>query len=168
MRIEATTTGMQARVSERVPVNHALKCNMTVQQDTSMICIIDADEHGVVSVQEMLGGLDVGFCIYRDAESFLLSVHDGQPLPACLISELLLPGLSGLELFSLLKANESHVPTVLVTAEASVPMAVQAIRAGVADYFLKPLNEPRLRHVVATILGHAAQQPLGDGAMRQG
>ena len=159
---------MQARVSERVPVNHALKCDMTVPQDTSTICLIDADKHAVVNVQEMLGGLDVGFCIYGDAESFLLSVHDGQPLPACLITELLLPGLSGLELFSLLKANESHVPTVLVTAEASVPIAVQAIRAGIADYFLKPLNEPRLRHVVATILGRAAPQPLNNSAIRRG
>ncbi|MEL7448415.1 MAG: response regulator [Pseudomonadota bacterium] len=141
---------------------------MTVPQDTSTISIIDADEHAVVSVQEMLGGLEAGFSIYCDAESFLLSVHDGQPLPACLITELLLPGLSGLELFRLLKANEAHVPTVLVTAEASVPMAVQAIRAGVADYFLKPLNEPRLRHVVATILGRTAQQPVSDGGMRRG
>ena len=140
---------------------------MTLPQDASTICIIDADEHAVVSVQEMLDGLEVAFQIYGDAESFLLTVHDGHPLPACLITELLLPGLSGLELYSLMKANESHVPTVLVTAEASVPMAVQAIRAGIADYFLKPLTEPRLRHVVATILGRDAQRPLINCGMRQ-
>lgn len=100
--------------------------------------------------------MNAGFVIFGDAESFLLHVHGGNPLPACLIAELLLPGISGLELFARLRQCGAYVPTVLVTSENSVPMAVQAIRAGVLDYFEKPLVEPRLRYVVATILGGCA------------
>ena len=129
---------------------------MTGPDTIRTICIIDCNEQAVIALQQLLADLDARFAIFGDAESFLLHVCSDNPLPSCLIVEMLLPGISGLELFNRLKNRGHRVPTVIVASETSVSTAVRAIRAGVLDYFEKPLVEPRLRNVVASILDGSA------------
>jgi DNA-binding NtrC family response regulator len=74
-------------------------------------------------------------------------------VPADLVlSDLRMPGLSGLELLKLLKERLPELPVVLITAHGTVPLAVEAMRAGAADFMLKPFAKDEVMFVIAKAL----------------
>jgi two-component system response regulator FixJ len=96
----------------------------------------------------------VGFNIetYDSAEALLEAV-DENTSRACVISEMSLPGMSGLELTHSLRARHIELPVIILTTHADVATAVNAIRSSVSDYLMKPFIERdlvnRLRAVIA-------------------
>lgn len=121
-------------------------------QLTRTICIIDHHTESVDALATMLADLDASIEVFADAETFLAQLDRGMAPPACLIVELLLPGLSGLELIDALNQRGIELPTVMVASDTRVSLAVRAMRAGVVDYFEKPFIEPRLRGLVSSLL----------------
>ena len=110
------------------------------------VCIIEDDD----SVRRALGrlmrsvGLDVE--TFGSAEEFL---HGGErPAPACLILDLHLPGLSGLELQERLKAEGRTVPLVFITAYGDKEMRDRALHAGALAFLEKPFAEQMLLEAV--------------------
>jgi FixJ family two-component response regulator len=94
-------------------------------------------------------GVDVvGF---ESAEAFLLSGSARQP--ACLIVDLLLPGMSGLELLRRLRSNGNDVPVILLADESDVPTAVAAMREGATDFVEKPYVNIAILKQVQKLLG---------------
>jgi len=79
-------------------------------------------------------GVDVS--TFESAESYLLSAN-GRHL-SCLIVDLLLPGMSGLELLRRLRSAGDDVPVILLADESDVPTAVAAMREGATDFIEKP------------------------------
>ncbi len=69
-----------------------------------------------------------------------------------LISDVRMPGLSGLELLKVLRVKSPELPVILLTAHGSVPMAVEAMREGAADFMLKPFNREEVLFVVKKVL----------------
>ena len=84
----------------------------------------------------MLQPVGVDVIAYDSAETYLLS-GSGKHL-ACLIVDLLLPGMSGLELLRRLRSLGNDVPVILLADESDVPTAVAAMREGAADFIEKP------------------------------
>ncbi len=115
-----------------------------------VISIVDDDE----SVREATKGLmkAVGFIAeaFPGAEDFLRSGrrHD----TSCLIADVQMPGMSGLELHSRLAASGKPIPTILITAYPDERVRERALRAGVICYLTKPFNEDELLGCIRSAL----------------
>jgi FixJ family two-component response regulator len=98
--------------------------------------VIDSDPVARAAVEALLRPIGVEVVPYESAEAYLLS-GTGKQL-ACLIVDLLLPGMSGLELLRRLRSLGNDVPVILLADESDVPTAVAAMREGATDFIEKP------------------------------
>ncbi|MDX8405796.1 MAG: response regulator [Mariprofundus sp.] len=108
---------------------------------------------------------DAGFNIepFPSAEAFL-SAFDPQQ-PGCLLLDIYMPGMSGLELQQELNKRDIEAPTIIITAQGDVPTAVQAMKAGAIDYIEKPLHPEQLLERIHECL--VIDQSRRDKAARQ-
>lgn len=101
-----------------------------------MVGVIDPDPVARSGLRTLLHGLGVDVSTFDSAESYLLAAN-GRHV-ACLIVDLLLPGMSGLELLRRLRTSGNDVPVILLADESDVPTAVAAMREGATDFIEKP------------------------------
>ena len=117
----------------------------------ALISIVDDNE----SVREAMKGLmkSLGFSAesFSSAEDFLRS--NGKDSTACLIADVQMPGMSGLELHRQLVASGMPIPTVLITAYPDERMRKRALQDGVVCYLLKPCSENDLLACIRSIPG---------------
>jgi FixJ family two-component response regulator len=108
---------------------------------TSIVFVVDDD----VSVRESLELLirTAGWSpeTFASAQEFLSQPHP--TVPCCLVLDVRLPGLSGLELQEQL-ADRTHMPIIFITGHGDVPMTVQAMKAGAVEFLTKPVNDALL------------------------
>jgi FixJ family two-component response regulator len=100
------------------------------------VSVIDPDEgvrHGLRSLLETLG-LEVS--TFSTAEEFIAQLD--RPQPACLVTELDLPGMSGAELLTRLRETGIDIPIIMLATMADVPTVVRCVRLGAADFIEKP------------------------------
>jgi two-component system, chemotaxis family, CheB/CheR fusion protein len=114
------------------------------------VVIIDPDPAARAAMQTALRPLGVEVLSFDSAESYLLS-GSARSL-ACLIVDLLLPGMSGLELLRRLRSSGSNVPVILLAEEADVATAVAAMREGATDFIEKPYVEAAVLKQVQKLL----------------
>jgi two-component system response regulator FixJ len=106
------------------------------------IALIEDDEPVLRSLTLLLESRGIAVRGYRSAENFLA---DAQATPLqCIVTDIRMPGMSGLELQRELKARDAAVPVILITGHGDVAMAVQAIKNGAFDFIEKPLDDNRL------------------------
>ena len=114
------------------------------------VYIIDDDE----AVREALGALLGSACLryesFASAEAFL-AVAD-RHMRGCLLLDVRMPGLSGLELHRKLRDQGIALQVVIITGHGDVPMAVRALKAGASDFIEKPFNEEDLLDRIQTCL----------------
>jgi FixJ family two-component response regulator len=112
-----------------------------------IIAVVDDDE----CVRESLAGLaeSVGYeaALFASAEEFLQSVHHRDSL-ACLILDVRLPGMSGVELYTQLTHSRRSIPTIIITAHANQEMDIWAAKAGVIALLYKPFQPEVLLQAV--------------------
>jgi FixJ family two-component response regulator len=120
------------------------------QDATPVVGVIDPDPVARNGLRTLLHGLGVDVSTYDSAESYLLAVN-GRHL-ACLIVDLLLPGMSGLELLRRLRSSGNDVPVILLADESDVPTAVAAIREGATDFIEKPYMDMAVLKQVQKLL----------------
>lgn len=123
-----------------------------VQDAPPVVGIIDPDPVAREGLRVLLHGVGVDVSTFDSAESYLLAAS-GRHL-ACLIVDLLLPGMSGLEFLRRLRSAGSDIPVVLLADESDVPTAVAAMREGATDFIEKPyVNVAVLRQVQKLLRG---------------
>jgi len=106
------------------------------QDATPAVGVIDPDPVARNGLRALLHGTGVDVATFDSAESYLLAAN-GRQL-SCLIVDLLLPGMSGLELLRRLRSAGNDVPVILLADESDVPTAVAAMREGATDFIEKP------------------------------
>jgi FixJ family two-component response regulator len=115
-----------------------------------LISVVDDDD----SVRESLGGLirSLGFAVkaFASAEEFLTS--DRLPDTDCLILDVRMPGMNGLELQRQLAASHMSIPVIFITAHGDEETRVRALNGGAVDYLLKPFSEEALLNAINTAL----------------
>ena len=115
-----------------------------------MIVIVDDDE----LVRESLNGLmkAAGFqaLTFASAEEFLNSGKQEQT--ACLIADIRMPGMSGLDLQSRLNKDKLRIPIIFITAQGDEKMRMQALRAGAVEFLAKPFDDDVLLDSVRAAL----------------
>ena len=117
------------------------------------VYVVDDDEAVRDSLQWLLEGKDYRVRCFDSAESFL-SRYDPREV-ACLIVDIRMPGVTGLELQDRLLERKSPLPIVLITGQGDVPMAVNTMKKGAMDFIPKPFNEEELLNVVERMLDQA-------------
>jgi FixJ family two-component response regulator len=121
--------------------------------DTTTIHVVD-DEPAIGSaLQRLFRSAGLKAASYLSAEEFLQAWSP--ELPGCLICDVRMPGMSGLELQRELSRRGSTLPILFLTGQADVPMAVQAMRDGAADFMEKPFENEELLSRTRQILGDA-------------
>ena len=117
-----------------VPEEHANGIKPTV-------FVIDDDEGVCLTLRELLGSIGLPVETFRTGDEFL-AVADGRP--GCVVCDVRLPGMSGLELQQALAARHPSPPVIMITGYADVSTAVRAMRAGAVDLLEKPFNRQML------------------------
>ena len=115
---------------------------MSTNGASPRVCVVDDDLLIRESVEGLLRGDGFQVDSFESAESFL--GRPGQEPPACLIVDLRLPGMSGVELHQELARNDLDTPVILLTAYGDVPMSVRAMKAGALDFLTKPCDDDDL------------------------
>lgn len=110
------------------------------------VYIVDDDASVRDSLSLMLGLAGYRTCTFADAESFLHALHEQSS--GCVVTDLRLPGASGIELQAALRARGSTLPVVIITAHGDVPSARTAFRAEAVDFLEKPFDEAQLRAAI--------------------
>lgn len=108
----------------------------STQDAPPIVGVIDPDPVARSGLRTLLHGMGVDVSTFESAESYLLAAN-GRHL-SCLIVDLLLPGMSGLELLRRLRSAGDDVPVILLADESDVPTAVAAMREGATDFIEKP------------------------------
>jgi DNA-binding NtrC family response regulator len=133
---------------------------------TNPICIIDDDP----AIREALSALvrSRGLTVeaFTSADEYLQ--RDSASAPACLIVDVDMPGRSGLELQEELARMDVAVPLIFLTGYGTVPMSVQAMKAGAVEFLLKPLDGDRLLAAISqAVAREAAETPCRAPLVRE-
>lgn len=132
---------------------------------TPTVYLVDDDEAVRDSLRWLLEGNNYRVECFDSAESFLNGYDDG--MVGCLILDVRMPGMSGLELQERLLARKASLPIIFVTGHGDVPMAVTTMKKGAVDFIEKPFNEADLRALVERMLKQAAQDAQAAADRRQ-
>ncbi|NIC40359.1 response regulator transcription factor [Aquabacterium sp. A08] len=114
------------------------------------VYVVDDDEAVRDSLQWLLEGKDYRVRCFESAEAFL-SRYDPREV-ACLIADIRMGGMTGLDLQNRLLERQSPLPIVFITGHGDVPMAVETMKKGALDFIQKPFNEEQLVGLVERML----------------
>lgn len=104
----------------------------------SIIYVVDDDSDSRESLLYLLQTVGLAARAFSSAAEFLQQLDLNQP--GCLVCDVRMPGMSGLDLFEKLTAAGSQLPVIFITAYADVPMAVRALKSGAAEFVEKPFH----------------------------
>jgi two-component system, LuxR family, response regulator FixJ len=119
-------------------------------QDNGIIHVVDDDEAVRQSLAFLLGSAGLAVRLYDSAVSFLAGLSEVRG--GCLITDIRMPGMTGLELLHALKARACGLPTIVITGHGDVPLAVEAMKAGAVDFIEKPFDQEVLLNAVKAAL----------------
>jgi FixJ family two-component response regulator len=123
---------------------------MAIQGKAKMVAIVDDDDLMRTALQGLLKSAGLLAQAFASADEFLRSGH--QHDTACLITDIRMPGMSGLELQAKLNADQCRIPTIFITAHGDAKMRMQAMRAGAVEFLAKPFDDEALLESVRAAL----------------
>src|SRR4029077_9599792 len=119
---------------------------MGSEQSSRFIAIVDDDTSVQTALQDLIESEGLSTLCFGSAEEFLDS--GAQRKAACLIADIRMPGMSGLELQSKLNAERCRLPIIFITAHGDAKMRVQAMRNGAVEFLTKPFDNAVLLETV--------------------
>lgn len=127
---------------------------MTLEPEAT-IFVVDDDQAARDSLRWLLESVDLRVQTFDSAAHFLDAYQPGQP--GCLVLDVRMPGMSGLELQDLLADRQCNLPTLFITGHGDVPMAVRAMKAGAMDFIEKPFHDQTLLERIQQCLARGNQ-----------
>lgn len=109
---------------------------------TSTVYVVDDEEAVCDSIDLLLRSVGMSTRCFTDPSAFLEAYVPEQP--GCLVIDVRMPGMSGLEVQRILNERRYSLPMIFITAHGDVPMAVEAMRNGAFDFLQKPFNDDEL------------------------
>jgi FixJ family two-component response regulator len=123
---------------------------MVTPGNAKLIAIVDDDDSMRSALQGLLESAELPAQSFASAEEFLQSGQQHQI--ACLIADIRMPGMSGLELQAQLNAEHRRIPIIFITAHGDEKMRMRALRAGAVEFMAKPFNDEALLESVRAAL----------------
>ena len=112
--------------------------------------IVDDDEALRDSLKWLLESRGLEVELYPSGEAFLKAFDNG--FCGCLVLDVRMPGMSGLDLYEQLQARASTLPVIFITGHGDVPMAVSALKQGAADFIEKPFNDQEILQLIESCM----------------
>jgi FixJ family two-component response regulator len=119
---------------------------MSIGQNSKLIAIVDDDESLQSALKDLIESEGLSTICFGSAEQFLDS--DARHKAACLIADVRMPGMSGLELQVKLKAERCRIPIIFVTAHGDAETRILAMRDGAVEFLTKPFDDTVLLEIV--------------------
>ncbi len=132
-----------------------------------MVFVIDDDESIRESLKSLMRSVGLGVETFSSAQEFLQSTRPD--VPACLILDVRMPGLSGLDLQRALAEANIHIPIIFITGHGDIPMSVRAMKAGAVEFLTKPFRDQDLLDAIQQALErdrHARSQQADSAELR--
>lgn len=131
-----------------------------MQPEQPTVFVIDDDEGVRKAITLILR--QAGHCIqsFASAAEFL-AAYDAS-MPGCVVSDVRMPGLDGMELLAILSEKRQKIPVIMLSAHGDIPMAVSAVKTGAVDFLQKPAEPEELRERVAKALELDREWRLGQ------
>jgi FixJ family two-component response regulator len=123
---------------------------MSSHKEGKLVAIVDDDDSVRGTLQELLRSAGFSSRAFQSAEDFLGSGQ--QQETGCLITDIRMPGMSGLELQARLNAERCRIPTIFITAHGDEEMRFQALRGGAVEFLPKPFDDEILVESVRAAL----------------
>jgi RNA polymerase sigma factor (sigma-70 family) len=120
------------------------------------VFVVDDDQAMRNSLKWLIESVGVAVESFASADEFLANYEQGRP--GCLVLDVRMPGMSGLELQEYLTSRNIRVPAVIITGHGDVPMAVRAMKAGAVDFIEKPFNDEALLDAIRRALAFEERQ----------
>jgi FixJ family two-component response regulator len=115
-----------------------------------VVCVVDDDASVLKSLARLLRADGLNVLTFNSSRAFL-DAHDPS-IPGCLILDIAMPSVNGLELQQVLQRKGSGLPIIFLTGRGSIPMSVQAMKRGASDFLTKPVNDTALINAVRRAL----------------
>jgi RNA polymerase sigma factor (sigma-70 family) len=109
-----------------------------MSHDTPIVFVVDDDPLIRNGVRSLIGSVGLRVLTFGSAREFLLSARPDAP--ACMVLDVRLPDLSGLDLQRELRELDIHIPIIFITGHGDIPMTVEAMKAGAAEFLTKPFR----------------------------
>ncbi len=110
-----------------------------MQTENPVVFVVDDDEAICESLRLLIADIGLEVRTFHSAREFLSDYDSSQP--GCLVLDVRMSGMSGLELQAKLRELDIEIPTLIITGHGDVPMAVEAMKAGVLDFIEKPFRD---------------------------
>jgi FixJ family two-component response regulator len=123
---------------------------MGIEHNSTLVAIVDDDESVQRSLQDLIESDGLSALCFGSAEQFLDS--EARNKATCLIADIRMPGMSGLELQAKLKVERCRVPVIFITAHGDAEMRIHAMRQGAVEFLSKPFDDAVLLEIVHTAL----------------
>jgi FixJ family two-component response regulator len=123
---------------------------MNIGHNSRLVAIVDDDKSVQRSLQDLIESDGLTALCFGSAEQFLES--DARNKAACLIADIRMSGMSGLELQAKLKAERCRVPIIFITAHGDTEMRIHAMREGAVEFLSKPFDDEVLLQAVNAAL----------------
>jgi FixJ family two-component response regulator len=136
-----------------------------MQHDANLqpiVHIVDDDDSLQRALDSLLRSVGLQTRTYGSAREFLDSKREDQP--GCMVVDVRLPGLSGLDFQEQLANFGIRMPTVLITGHGDIPMTVRAMKAGAVDFLAKPFRDQDMLDAVAVALKRDTDRRTADNA----
>jgi FixJ family two-component response regulator len=123
---------------------------MNIGHNSRLVAIVDDDESVQRALQDLIESDGLSALCFGSAEQFLDS--EARSKAACLIADVRMPGMSGLELQAKLKAERCRIPLIFITAHGDAEMRIHAMREGAVEFLSKPFDDELLLEIVNAAL----------------
>jgi two-component system response regulator FixJ len=125
-----------------------------------LVYVIDDDPAMRDSLDFLLDAAGLKVRLFESAVSFLEALPELGP--GCIVSDVRMPNLDGLELLKRLRETNKSLPIIIMTGHGDIPLAVEAMKLGAIDFIEKPFEDDRLIGTITAALSGAAQRHKGD------
>ncbi|SMG38558.1 two component transcriptional regulator, LuxR family [Paracoccus sp. J56] len=112
------------------------------QQDQPVVFVVDDDRSVRDALEDLLASVGLGSMLFASSQEFLQA--ERPDAPACLVLDVRMPGLSGLDFQDELARQGLHIPIVFITAHGDIPMSVRAMKGGAIEFLTKPFRDQDL------------------------
>jgi two-component system, LuxR family, response regulator FixJ len=119
-------------------------------QGSPVVHVIDDDDAVRDSLSFLLRSAKIEVCTYETASAFLAAINNLSL--GCIITDVRMPEMTGIELLRRLRESGNNVPVIVITGHGDIPLAVEAMKFGAADFFEKPYDDKSLVAAVRTAL----------------
>jgi DNA-binding NtrC family response regulator len=133
-----------------------------MDEKNALVFIVDDDKYTRESLKNLIRSAGLSAQTFSSAQEFLAA--ERPKAPGCLVLDVQLPGLSGLDLQQELAKAGVKIPIIFITGHGDIPTSVRAIKAGALEFLTKPVNREDLLHAIQQAIArdNIARQPNGD------